>query len=103
MARRIQEDEVPMAPININLAAGVDLPKTCVPGEACHLTLFIENKGHFPVLSPILSALALGLPGGASAAVKTAGWTCGYADPNLTCASTGIVLQPGQSARFVLD
>lgn len=103
MGRRIEEEAVTGAPVQTSLKTGISLPKTCMPGEACPLTLIVENKGNVPVVSPILSAVTLGTSGGVSATTATTGWTCGYADPKLTCASTGIALQPGEKSSFVID
>jgi hypothetical protein len=103
MGRRIEEEAVAGAPVQINLGTGIELPKSCMPGEACPLTLVVQNKGNIPVTSPILAAVTLGASGGVSATTKTTGWTCGFADPNLTCASTGVVLQAGEKSSFVID
>ena len=103
MGRRIEEEAVTGAPVQTSLKTGISLPKTCMPGEACPLTLIVENKGNVPVVSPILNAVTLGTSGGVSATTATTGWTCGYADPKLTCASTGIALQPGEKSSFVID
>ena len=103
MGRRTQEDAANAPPVQTSLKMGISPPKTCMPGEACPLTLTVENKGNVPVVSPILSAVTLGTSGGVAATTKTTGWTCGYADPKVTCASTGIALQPNEKASFVID
>jgi peptidoglycan hydrolase-like protein with peptidoglycan-binding domain len=103
MGRRVEEQAAAGVPVQTSLKTGISLPKTCMPGEACPLTLVVENKGNIPVVSPILSAVTLGTSGSVSATTKTTGWACGHADPKLTCASTGIALQPGEKSSFVVD
>ncbi|MES2905451.1 MAG: hypothetical protein V4691_00205 [Pseudomonadota bacterium] len=103
MARRIQEDAMLGAPASVNVKASVELSKSCTSGTNCLLQLVVENKGNIPVSSPILASLSLDVAGGKNAGTTTTGWVCGYADPKLTCASTGIALQPNEKARFIID
>jgi hypothetical protein len=103
MGRRIEEEASKGVPVETSLKMGISLPKTCTALDACPLTLTVENKGSIPVVSPILGAVTLGTSGGVGATTKTTGWTCGSADPKLTCASTGIALQPGEKSSFTID
>ncbi len=103
MGRRIQEDATVGAPVETDLKATTQLPQSCKDGESCKLIFNIENTGKIDVGSPILVSVTLGLALGKTAATLTSGWTCGYADPKLTCASTGVVLKSGEKTSFAID
>lgn len=103
MGRRIQEEAASGAPVETSLKAGIELPQTCRANESCAFNFIIENTGKLPVVSPVLSSISLGASAGKSASTKTTGWTCGFADPQLTCATTGIVIQPGERMNMTLD
>ena len=103
MGRRIQEDATVGAPVETNLKASAKLPQSCKDGESCKLEFGIENTGKIDVGSPILMSVSLGLAQGKTAATSTSGWTCGFADPKLTCASTGVILKSGEKTALSID
>lgn len=95
----------PAAPVSgaANLAVSVVLPPTCKPGAVCQVTVDIENKGSEPMPSPMLASLSLGLEGGSLGAMPSGPWECKQGGENITCASTGIALQPQTRTRMTLD
>lgn len=103
----VQQATAPASPDTdrpaLSLAMAVSAPATCRAGQNCQITVEIDNRGSQPFGSPFLAAVALGLDGGTIAPITPEAWTCGRAGEALTCAATGLSLQPDTKTRFTVD
>lgn len=101
----VQQATAPVDPDRpaLALAMAVSASATCRAGQNCPITVEIDNRGSQPFGSPFLAAVALGLDGGTIAAITPDAWTCGRAGEALTCAATGLSLQPDTKTRFTVD
>lgn len=87
----------------VSLAAFVSAPARCRAGQSCEITVEIENRGSEPFPSPILASLALGFDGGTIGSVTPDVWSCGRGGDALSCAISGVSLQPDTRTRMTID